>query len=204
MTPGCVAVCSCRCLLASRHFPLPFPWALSLRRRRCPPHRPLTPSCPPSPSACPILTSHSKGRGDGGHIRGDRPRARGAGLAGSWRRGIWAGHFVGPGNPLTTPCAASGGAAKRPSTVGFSDKTMGDRRVGSGKRRVGKRAPGSALSRAPCARHRGRALAWGCAPLLPILGGAERMMNPRDVCPWNAPPPPAHGWCTEEVGAGGL
>ena len=36
MTPGCVAVCSWRRLLASRHLPLPFPRTISLHRRRCP------------------------------------------------------------------------------------------------------------------------------------------------------------------------
>ena len=44
MTPGCIAVCSQRRLLASQHFPLPFPRTLSLPRRRPSASHPLMPS----------------------------------------------------------------------------------------------------------------------------------------------------------------
>ena len=59
MTPGCIVVCSGRRPLADRHSPLPFPWALSLRRRRCPSaSHPLMPLIPlpglPPPSPFPF------------------------------------------------------------------------------------------------------------------------------------------------------
>ena len=61
MTPGWVAVCCRRRLLASRHLPSPFSGTLALRRRRCPSaSHPLVPSLPlPGPSL-------PRGGGDGG------------------------------------------------------------------------------------------------------------------------------------------
>ena len=124
MTPGCIAVCSGRRLLASRHLPLSFPFLEPSPSAGGDAHRPPTPSCPPSPClAYPYFPTHPsfplggcangapglslfhcfvRGPHGGGALPSPLPRCvRGWGVGGG--RGKKAAHTCGGCRPHRTP-----------------------------------------------------------------------------------------------------